>query len=118
MVEWYHSRPASGPGVCGDYEWKLRKGGPPARKGTECLLLFVGSAIRRGWATRLLLHNLTRLRRYNLGLARKLVILPVTHTLTFPYFVSGAPNFARSLPEIRIVKTSFGYGSSRFPVAF
>ena len=48
------------------------------------------------------------------GFSRWLVILPVTHTLTSLYFVSGVPNFARSLPQIKIVKTSFGYGSSRF----
>jgi hypothetical protein len=45
---------------------------------------------------------------------RKLVILPVTHTLASRYFVSGVPNLARSLPQMRIVKTSLGYGSSRF----
>jgi hypothetical protein len=48
------------------------------------------------------------------GFSRWLVIFPVTHTLAFLYFVSGVPNFVRSLPQIKIVKTSLGYGSSRF----
>jgi len=48
------------------------------------------------------------------GFPRKLEIFPVTHTAASLYFVSGAPNLARSEPPIRIVKASFGYGSSRF----
>jgi hypothetical protein len=36
------------------------------------------------------------------------VTFPVAHTFASLYFVSGVPNFVRSLPQIKIVKTSSG----------